>query len=166
MMCLGVILLLGACGYRFPGQDPVKTAALPELENAVVQVEGPGTKERPLLARTLKHKMESRLGLPGRAGSGSGDTAVLRLEMASVARQLKLEDREGRADQYEITIAAQPTLLVDGKEHPTKLPRTKGVSTYYELHEAVPSRTTRYRAEEEAIDDLVDALIAVLTMNR
>ncbi|MBF0590374.1 MAG: hypothetical protein HQL53_14730 [Magnetococcales bacterium] len=154
-------LTLSACGYRFPGEKPAVPSG---FENASVRIVGQGKSTDPLLARMLRERLETRLGVGQGAVSSDADAgALIRVEMEPVNKVLILEDRQGRAKQYQVIVQAQPT-LVPGNDAtpPVKYASVNGEASYFELRSVTASRTSQYQAEQEALDQLVDALVALI----
>ena len=148
--------LPAACGYHFPGEHLESRKA---WRGTVLEVGGEGARNDPRLAHTLRENLIRRLGLD-RERSGAADQATLRLNLSATERTLLLEDRSGRADQYRVVIAAQPELI--GRQGAPGYPLVQGTASYYEPRSGASVQATRIRAENEALNELTDALSAVL----
>ncbi len=155
-MVLLLTLLPAGCGYHFPGS---RQATRQTWEGTILKVNGRGAVEDPRLAHILREKLIQRLGLSRQTTANPGQT-TLHIGLSSIQRSLLLEDRTGRADQYRVTIEAQPHLT--GRKAPTKYPLVKGIASYYEPRSGASIQATRNRAENEALNELVDSLSAVL----
>ncbi|MBF0177048.1 MAG: hypothetical protein HQL63_09410 [Magnetococcales bacterium] len=165
---LSAVLLLtsflGGCGYHFSEGSSGSSAA---WRHTHVRVEGPGARNDPLLARALRQNLENRLGLAfpdaGRADDGKNTEKrelVIHLELAE--RSMHLEDRTGLADQYQISLRAQPQLMVGGTPAKPGFPQVKGVVIYNELRTVTASQAARDQAALEAMNQLAEEMMAVL----
>ncbi|MBF0624419.1 MAG: hypothetical protein HQL82_06385 [Magnetococcales bacterium] len=170
LLPLGLLAgLLAACGYHFPGDLPERGFS-PELRHARIRVEGPGRQSDPLMARVLRQRLEQRLrgadeeasAMAATTSASPTDKVRLVIVMEPPLRELHLEDRRGQADQYRITIRAQPRLVIDGQASTTTFPWVEGKTTYSELRAVTASRATREQAVTDALNQLADALAAVL----
>lgn len=150
------------CGYRFPA-DRLTTAEHGRWNATVLTVEGvkTGLRSDAVLTRILNENLTVRMG-PFAPGRSIDDPRRLRVRLEAVTRDLILEDSSGRANQYRVTITAQPILELEGKVQVPGYPFVKGVATYYEPSSGTASRAARIRAETEAMNQLADALVAVL----
>ncbi|MBF0195601.1 MAG: hypothetical protein HQL71_13650 [Magnetococcales bacterium] len=148
---------LSSCGYRFPG-DPQKHAAM--WQGTTLKIEGDGKKHHPVLAQRLKVKLANRLGMSTKNTTDNKNTTLI-IKLNPLDRTLILEDEDGRADQYQITMTAKPTLM--GFDKSPKYPTVKGSTTYYELRGSATTQTARNSAEIEALQSLSEALVAVIT---
>ena len=157
LLILGTFVTAG-CGYRFPG-DPVARAAV--WKNTSIKIEGAGKKQHPILAQILKEKLTQKLGISQDSSSATNNSATLHIELKQPERELILEDREGRADQYQITITAKPS--ISGRQNAPNYPTVSGRTTYYELRASATSQTAKNSAQTEALNSLADALVAVLS---
>ncbi len=156
---LFLILLAGlpaGCGYHFPGA----LFSQESWENTILKVTGQGATDDPRLAHILREKLIQRLGF-SRKSTASPQQATLFIRLSPTKRSLLLEDRSGRADQYRVIIEAQPQ--VAGRKEAPKYPLVKGIASYYEPRSGASIQATRNRAENEALDELIDSLSAVLT---
>ena len=160
LLLLIATVLVGCGGYRFPG-DPVERNSV--WNGYALKIEGEGQKQHPILAQVLKGKLADRLGISAKNSEISDDGAVLHIELGLPRRDLVLEDQNGRADQYKITISAKPTIT--GIDNSTSYPAVRGVTTYYELRASATTQTARNSAQTEALENLADTLVAVLTSN-
>ncbi|MBF0137935.1 MAG: hypothetical protein HQL65_17020 [Magnetococcales bacterium] len=152
---LWLIVLVQGCGYRFSGDE---SGSIPALRHARIRVEGAGAWHDPLMARLLRQNLETRLGIE--PVSGERPELVVRLD--PVERIMHLEDRSGRADQYRITVQAQPQLIVGGKPVVPGYPLVKGVVVYNELRAVTASQSAREQAVSEALNQLTEELTAVM----
>ena len=146
-----------SCGYRFPG-DPQKHAAM--WQGTTLKINGDGKKQYPVLAQKLKVKLANRLGMSDKNSTTNKSTTLI-IDLNSPVRTLILEDEDGRADQYQITITAKPTLV--GFDKAPSYPTVEGSTTYYELRASATTQTARNSAQTEALQSLSEALIAVIT---
>jgi outer membrane lipopolysaccharide assembly protein LptE/RlpB len=161
---IGVITLLiltatfiSSCGYRFPG-DPQQHAAM--WQGTALKISGKGKKQNPILAQRLKIKLANRLGMSDENSTANKSTTLI-INLNPPQRTLILEDEDGRADQYQITITAKPILI--GFDKTPSYPTVKGSTTYYELRASATTQTARNSAQTEALQSLSEALVAVIT---
>ncbi|MBF0165489.1 MAG: hypothetical protein HQM01_13495 [Magnetococcales bacterium] len=157
-----LLLVISGCGYRFPA-DRIATQEHNRWEKTVLTVEGVKNELHAdtLLTRMLNELLTTRMGPFAQARSAT-DPKRLRIRLNAVNRELILEDKSGRANQYRITLTAQPIQEQDGKPAEPAYPQAKGVATYYEPSSGTASRAARMRAETEALHQLADALVALL----
>ncbi|MBF0213726.1 MAG: hypothetical protein HQM00_09215 [Magnetococcales bacterium] len=158
---LMVLLSLAGCGYRFPAERVAVHQG--HWNKTVLTVEGVpgGVRGDAVLTRMLDEILVTRMG-PFAPARSAEDPRRLRVQMEAVNRDLILEDSAGRANQYRVTITARPVLELSGKAQEPAYPLVKGMATYYEPSSGTASRASRLRAETEAMDQLADALIALL----
>ena len=157
---LGSLLLAGllaACGYRFPG-DLAETDG--RWKNATVQIAGKGAEARPQLAYFLRDRLQARLGLNGPT-AGQEKAVVLKIILEPVRRALITEDSTGRANLYGVTVSAR--LVVEGEKGLPTYPTVRGAATYYEPTISTSVQATQKRAETEAMEQLADTLVALLS---
>lgn len=153
-----LLLLLGACGYHFPGQAKL---ALPEgVTRAEIQMAGEGVKAHPALTRRLKNRLDRRLE---GTGDGAGKSAILRIDLKKMTRRVQIEDSEGRVSQYRLEAQARPVLLVDGEASELTFGEASGEATWFESRESSQNHAARLQAEREAMDQLADALMDTLS---
>ena len=145
------------CGYQFPGSA---IQSDDRWKNSTLHVTGPGAEAQPQLAFLLRDHLQTRLGLHGPA-SGQEKGVVLKIVLEPVERTLITEDRSGRANRYRLTIHARP--IVEGDKNAPTFPRIQGVSTYYEPYISTSVQATQKRAETEAMEQLADTLVALLS---
>ncbi|MBF0294159.1 MAG: hypothetical protein HQL96_03140 [Magnetococcales bacterium] len=181
LVCLA---LLGGgipgCGYRFPGERGAETSS-GRWAQTVLTVEGvkPKSQHRKdseslalfqeaglqrqdaVLTRILDNILTTRMG-PFAQATSAKEARRLRVQLDAVTRDLILEDRSGRANQYRITITARPILEENGKTIEPGYPLVKGVATYYEPASGTASQAARLRAQTEAMNQLADSLVALL----
>ncbi|MBF0370183.1 MAG: hypothetical protein HQL52_12070 [Magnetococcales bacterium] len=152
-----LVATLSACGYRFPGEAPVSGIS-------GVQVGGAGSDSAPLLARQLKRKLERRLRL---SATQPGDTegAILHLNLEMPDQSVIVQEQSGRADQYRVTLRAQPRLASEKKSGKNHFPVVSGTATFYDLSAGTTSRAAQIQAQSEALDQLADAVVAVVSEN-
>ncbi|OSM00139.1 LPS assembly lipoprotein LptE [Magnetofaba australis] len=151
--------LAGCFGYHFPGSP---SARLPEdLQGAVARIAGPGATAHPRLARQLQERIINRLGLPW--SRSDGNNLILTIHMEPLQRDLRLENQAGRADHYRVTASAHAALAQPGAAPSKTWPSVRGSATYYELNVATANQVAREQAENEAMDQLADALVAMLS---
>ncbi|WP_420906543.1 hypothetical protein [Candidatus Magnetaquiglobus chichijimensis] len=164
--------LLAGCGYRFPGERLANTEQGRWTRTVLVVEDVSPAKDKEklkvksrsdaVLTRILHENLTTRMG-PFAAGSSSAEGSKrLRVQLDAVSRDLVLEDSSGRANQYRVMITAHPVLEVDGKPSEPGYPSVKGVATYYEPSSGTASHAARMRAETEAMNQLADALVALL----
>ncbi|MBF0163324.1 MAG: hypothetical protein HQL97_13055 [Magnetococcales bacterium] len=164
--------LLAGCGYRFPGErlssaEPgrwTKTVLVVEDVSQLKERDKIKVKSRAdaVLTRILHENLSTRMG-PFASGSSSAEGSKrLRVQLEAVNRDLVLEDSSGRANQYRVMFTAHPILEVDGKPQEPGYPAVKGAATYYEPSSGTASHAARMRAETEAMNQLADALVALL----
>ncbi|MBF0446404.1 MAG: hypothetical protein HQL68_12530 [Magnetococcales bacterium] len=151
------VTLMSSCGYRFPG-DPQQHAAI--WQGTTLKISGNGKKSNPVLAQRLKVKLANRLGMSDKNSTTNKSTTLI-IDLNTPERSLILEDEEGRADQYQITITAKATLIGFAKS--PNYPTVKGSTTYYELRGSATTQTARNSAQTEALQSLSEALVAVIT---
>ncbi|MBF0359060.1 MAG: hypothetical protein HQL70_10675 [Magnetococcales bacterium] len=151
------VAVVASCGYHFPG-DPGERSAV--WQGTTLKIEGAGKKKHPVLAQILKGKLAEKLGISGK-NTSNDSTVTLHIDLGIPARSLLLEDSSGRADQYQITITAKPTIT--GSDKPKNYPTVSGRTTYYELIGSATTKTARKSAETEALGNLADNLAAVLS---
>ncbi|MBF0429381.1 MAG: hypothetical protein HQL94_10695 [Magnetococcales bacterium] len=161
-LCIALTWLVTGCGYRFPA-DRATTEEHGRWTQTLLTVEGTKSilRSDAVLPRILDDMLTTRMGPFAPMQSGQ-ESRRLRVRMDAVTHELILEDSSGRANQYRVTITAQPILEVDGKPKEPGYPQVKGVTTYYEPGSGTASRAARSRAETEAMTQLADALVAVL----
>ncbi|MBF0126015.1 MAG: hypothetical protein HQM02_02285 [Magnetococcales bacterium] len=157
-----VAWMIGGCGYRFPA-DRNANDQHGRWAQTHLTVEGVKTTLRSdaVLTRILDNILTTRMG-PFASSPALKEARRLRVRLDTVNRDLILEDSSGRANQYRMTITAQPMLEMDGKVTEPGYPSVKGVATYYEPASGTASQAARIRAETEAMNQLADALVAVL----
>ncbi|MEO5333695.1 MAG: LPS assembly lipoprotein LptE [Magnetococcus sp. YQC-5] len=149
------------CGYRFPAERNAITRD--HWSQTYLTVEGGQSILRSdgILTRVLDELLTTRLG-PFATTPPSKDQRHLRVRLDAVDYALILEDKSGRANQYRVTVTAQPTLEVDGKPLTPGYPSVKGATTYYEPSSGTASQAARSRAATEAMNQLADNLAALL----
>ncbi len=167
LLSIGLLLasVITGCGYRFPAERST-TSEHGRWTQTVLTVEGvkTGLRSDAVLTRILNQNLTTRMG-PFAPSHSSKDPKRLKVRLDAVNRDLILEDSTGRANQYRVTITAQPTLEINGKAQTPNYPTVKGVATYYEPTSGTASRAARIRAETEAMNQLADALVAILADN-
>ncbi|MBF0622030.1 MAG: hypothetical protein HQL54_08895 [Magnetococcales bacterium] len=156
-----LMTLFSACGYRFPGDEHTKTL-IPEMQDAVIHVEGVGAKEHPVLGRLLLVKLKDRLNLR-RSRASIAKPPHLHVSLQRPERVLSLEDREGRADQYQVTLTANAVLKFPDDRKPMVFSEVQAQTSYYELREATFTQASREQARMEALEELAGSLEAILT---
>ncbi|MBF0158025.1 MAG: hypothetical protein HQL58_00725 [Magnetococcales bacterium] len=176
LLLVVVVAGLSGCGYHFPGDRPVllqidATKPAVALHRAVVEVHGDGAEDRPLLARMLRERLTYRLAASSDNQSGSshdsGASVTIRLAMRRVERTLQVEEKKRSTNQYRVVMRAVPTLLIDGKPTSSKpLPEVRGWATYYAMPAATSNQANQQQAEIEAMNQLVDSLVAWLLAPR
>ncbi|MBF0127678.1 MAG: hypothetical protein HQM02_10765 [Magnetococcales bacterium] len=154
--------LVGGCGYRFPAERTISSEH-GRWTQTVLTVEGvkSGLRSDAVLTRILDEILVTRMG-PFAPARSADDPRRLRVTLDEVKRDLILEDNSGRANQYRVTITAQPVLELEGKPRVPGYAMVKGMATYYEPASGTASRAARIRAETEAMNQLADSLVAVL----
>jgi outer membrane lipopolysaccharide assembly protein LptE/RlpB len=160
LLILVTTFIAGCGGYHFPG-DPVERSAI--WKGTSLKIDGEGQKKHPILAQILKGKLANRLGISAKNIETSDDGRILHIDLGLPERTLVLEDQSGRADQYQITIQAKPTIT--GDENNISYPTVRGRTTYYELRASATTQTARNSAQTEALNNLADTLVAVLSSN-
>ncbi|MBF0180492.1 MAG: hypothetical protein HQM03_10765 [Magnetococcales bacterium] len=180
---LACLALLGGgisgCGYRFPGErgpeagsgrwaqtaltvEGVKSTPHRKDTEALTRFQEAGLQRQDaVLTRILDNILTTRMG-PFAPATSSQEARRLRVQLDAVTRDLILEDRSGRANQYRITITARPILEENGKAVEPGYPLVKGVATYYEPASGTASQAARLRAQTEAMNQLADSLVALL----
>ncbi|MBF0463002.1 MAG: hypothetical protein HQL87_16655 [Magnetococcales bacterium] len=149
--------LPAACGYRFPG-DMAETDG--RWQHATVQITGKGATDKPQLAFALRDRLQARLGFNGPVG-GQEKRVVLKIILEPVQRSLLTVDSAGLANLFQITIHAKP--MVEGDKSLPTYPAVHGTATYYEPVISTSVQATQRRAETEAMEQLTDTLIALLS---
>ncbi|MEO5352989.1 MAG: LPS assembly lipoprotein LptE [Magnetococcus sp. XQGC-1] len=160
ILLLAIALLSGlpaGCGYQFSGSALQSDA---RWNNSTLQIIGPGAEAQPQLAYLLRDHLQARLGLQG-AATGQEKGKLLKIVLERVERVLITEDRAGRANRYRVTIHAKP--IVEGETGAPTFPRLQGTSTYYEPYISTSVQATQKRAETEAMEQLADTLVALLS---
>ncbi|MBF0418268.1 MAG: hypothetical protein HQL86_08475 [Magnetococcales bacterium] len=162
------LALLAGCGYRFPGD--VVTSEQGRWTQTVLIVEDVTqikdklkvkSRSDAVLTRILHENLNTRMG-PFATVSSAEVSKRLRVQLEAVNRDLVLEDSSGRANQYRVQITAHPILEMDGKPLVPGYPAVKGSATYHEPSSGTASHAARIRAETEAMNQLADALVALL----
>ncbi|NGZ07352.1 MAG: hypothetical protein G8237_13465 [Magnetococcales bacterium] len=156
-------LLLAGCGYQFPAERLAESQTASHWTHTLLNVENSpgGPRMEATLARVLEERLRTRLG-PFASTRTSETTQRLTVHLDSVQRELLLEDRSGRANQYRITLTARPVVEQDGKPRSPAYPAIKGVATYYESNSGTATQAARNQAENEALGQLTEALISLL----
>ncbi|MBF0182910.1 MAG: hypothetical protein HQM06_00770 [Magnetococcales bacterium] len=157
-LLLLVLFLLAGCGYRFPGAD-----AQPDgrWRNSTLQISGKGAEQNPQLVYFLRERLQTHLGLQG-AAAGQEKVSTIKLSLGLVERALVTEDQAGRANLVRISISAR--LNIEGVADAPAFPSVvTGTTTYYEPFISTAVQATRKRAETEAVEQLADTLIALLS---
>lgn len=151
-----LVLALGGCGYRFSGDArPLGK----DWSHVAIKMEGPGTDQNPVLAQQLKDRIRSRLAIASDAANAPQGT--LRVQLQPTSRQRILEDSAGRSDQFELTIQAHLVLEEGGQlKH---FPAIRGAANYYEPKAGASTDAIRVKAEQEALDQVVASLVALLS---
>lgn len=153
--------LAGCGGYHFPGSQ---VQAHPLLQESLLKISGKGAKANPQITFLLRDRLQTRLGLTGQArptADGGKKQRILKIILEPMAHALVAEDRAGRADQYRVTVRAQP--FVEGGEDVPTFPVVQGTASYYEAYVSTSVQATRKRAEAEAMERLADTLVAILS---
>lgn len=145
------------CGYQLAGSP---TQADNRWHKSTLHVTGAGAEAHPQLAFLLRDHLQARLGFNGPTG-GQEKTTVLKIVLERVERSLVTEDRTGRANRFRLTIRAKP--IVEGDKSAPRYPHVQGVSTYYEPYISTSVQATQKRAETEAMEQLADTLVALLS---
>ncbi|MBF0380719.1 MAG: hypothetical protein HQL69_06865 [Magnetococcales bacterium] len=156
-LLIATTFFINGCGYRFPG-DPQKHAAI--WQGTTLKISGEGKKQYPVLAKKLQIKLANRLGMSDKSSDNSKSSTLI-IDLNPPDRTLILEDEDGRADQYRITITAKP--ILKGFTKAPNYPTVKGSTTYYELRASATTQTARISAQTEALQSLSEALVAVIT---
>ena len=159
-LLLALLLLAwlpAACGYHFPGS---RTQTDGRWQNSTVQIIGSGATQDPPLAFVLQERLRARLGFNGPSGSQEQSTR-LKIILEPPQRALITEDRAGRGNLFQITIRAQP-VAEEGAGLP-RYPNVRGTATYYEPYISTSVQATQQRAKTEAMEQLADTLVALLS---
>jgi outer membrane lipopolysaccharide assembly protein LptE/RlpB len=157
LLCLTLVALAG-CGYRLPGAD-----AQPDgrWKNSTLQITGKGAEQSPALVYLLRERLQAHLGLQG-AQAGQEKTSTITLNLSTIERTLVTEDRTGRANLFRMTVSAR--LSIEGDARAGKFPSAiHGSTTYYEPFISTAVQSTRKRAETEAVEQMADTLITLLS---
>ncbi|HAT49767.1 MAG: hypothetical protein HQL07_16170 [Nitrospirae bacterium] len=156
VLCTLLVLSLGGCGYRFSGDTrPLGT----HWSHVAIKMEGPGVDQNPVLAQQLKDRIRSRLAIASDAANAPQST--LRVQMQPTSRQRILEDSSGRSDQFELVI--QVHLVLEEGAQLKHFPAIKGAANYYEPKAGASTDAIRVKAEQEALDQVVESLVAFLS---
>jgi outer membrane lipopolysaccharide assembly protein LptE/RlpB len=150
--------LMSGCGYHFPG-DTLERSAM--WKDTTLKIGGDGNKQLPVMAQVLKGKLADRLGISAKNMTASDEGKILHIDLSLPERILILEDANGRSDQYQITITAKPKLT--GRDDVPEYPTVKGQTTYHELRASATAQSAKISAQNEALNNLADALVAVLS---
>ncbi|MEO5339220.1 MAG: LPS assembly lipoprotein LptE [Magnetococcus sp. MYC-9] len=159
LMSLFVALawLPAACGYHFPGSTPQTES---RWQNATLHIVGKGAEQKPQLTFMLRDRLQARLGFNGAVG-GTSPGLVVKLFLDPMERSLITEDRAGRANLFRMTLRARP--VAEGEKGLPAYPVVHGTASYYEPYISTSVQATQQRAETEAMEQLADTLVAVLS---
>ncbi|WP_193771249.1 LPS assembly lipoprotein LptE [Candidatus Magnetaquicoccus inordinatus] len=153
------LLFLPACGYRLPGSAVEQAES--RWQNSSLQISGKGAEQNPQLVYFLRERLQARLGLQG-AVSGQEKETTVKITLSTIERALVTEDRSGRANLFRISVNAR--LHIEGDSQAPKFPSAiHGSATYYEPFISTAVQATRKRAETEAVEQLADTLITLLS---
>ncbi|MBF0132717.1 MAG: hypothetical protein HQL75_09050 [Magnetococcales bacterium] len=156
ILYLLLVLALGGCGYRFSGDArPLGK----DWSHVAIKMEGPGADQNPVLAQQLKDRLRSRLAIASDAADAPQGT--LRVQLQPTNRQRILEDSAGRSDQFELTIQAH--LIFEKGTQVNHFPDLKGTAKYYEPKAGASTDAIRVKAEQEALEQVVASLVALLS---
>ncbi|MBF0144930.1 MAG: hypothetical protein HQL84_00245 [Magnetococcales bacterium] len=150
------LLTLGGCGYRFSGDPSVVSST--RWDGVVVKMEGAGVEANPVLAQQLKDRLRILLSIPAYVTQPA--RATLRLQLEPTSRKRILEDSSGRADQFEMMIKVHPVLEEGTRSR--QFPVITGMAKFYEPRAGAATDAVRIKAEQEALDQVVASLGALL----